>query len=488
MALGKNAFSLFISNGLHAASHVVILVICSRLLTEYEYGSYRQFFTIYEIAVPLLGLGLSQSIFYFFARTSSRRNVITQVFYILLITGLVFTILILCFGKFFAINVFHSEILSECLLLIVPFTVFSLIVPVLSAVYVDAGRSKILALYSSAYVFLLACSASLVAYYTRDVFFVVSFRAVAVLAFVLILYGTIRRNRYLDEKLNLGNSVEVFSAADILKYSVPLGLASAAGMLSQQVDKIIVSTATNPETFAIYINGAMEIPLISILTGALATASMSELSRKVKAGSLNDALDIFKSIASLSSVILLPALVYFFICADIFMVFLFGDRYSDSANPFRIYLLLIPARLVFFGPVLIAFGKTKTVLFRSILELILTAALGAALVLVFGYLGVAIAIVMVTYFWSVYFNLSQLRGCFGVRIRDLLPYEALFKRFIISISAAPLIAIPQSSGLSNPLMVLAVSSVIYFSAIAIIYFYSKDSDFKNIISFVRKNK
>lgn len=486
MSFGKNAVSLFVSNGLHAASHVLILVICSRLLTEYEYGSYRQFFTVYEIAVPLLGLGLSQSVFYFFARASSRRNVIMLAVYILLVMGFAFALFIVFFGRFLAIQVFHSEILSDCILYVVPFTFFSLIVPILSAAYVDAGRSKILAAYSSAYVLFLACSVSLVAYYTRDVLIVIILRIVAVLIFSFLLYVTLKREKILDEHTNSIDREEKLSAIDILKYSVPLGLASAAGMLSQQVDKIIVSTATSPEVFAIYINGAMEIPLISILTGALATASMSELSRKVKAGLLTDALDIFKSIANVSSIILLPALIYFFVCAEHFMIFLFGERYADSATPFRIYLLLIPARLVFFGPVLIAFGKTKSVLLRSVVELILTGVLGAFLIFVFGYLGVAFAIVTVTYMWSVYYNLLQLRDCFGVRISDLLPYKTLLKRLCISLSVAPLIFIPQLFGFDSPLIFLILSSVIYISAVMSIYLWFDDPDLKRIVSFVKK--
>ena len=47
------------------------------------------------------------------------------------------------------------------------------------------------------------------------------------------------------------------------KFSIPLGLASVFGTLSIQLAGIIVSFLTTPDEYAVYANGAKEVPFIS---------------------------------------------------------------------------------------------------------------------------------------------------------------------------------------------------------------------------------
>lgn len=489
MAFGKTALSLFVSNGFHTISHIFVLVICSRVLAPIEYGSYRQFFTVYELAVPVLGMGLSQAIFYFYARSKSRQEVFWIVFKILFFTNLLFAVAVAIFGRIFSEAVFHSEILANCLPALVPFTFASLLLPVLWATFVDTGKVKSLAVFNTLYVLLLALIVSAVAFYLKDVFYILVARTLLVCFFVIVLFFYLRKDLFgASFEAGKGGLVSEYRVVDILKYSVPLGGASAAAMLSQQIDKIIVSYFSTPEIFAIYANGAMEIPLIAIFTGALATASISDLSRKVKDHKIEDALVVFRSIASTSALILIPALVYFQFCAEDFMVFLFGNQYIESAAPFRIYLLLIPARLVFFGPVLIAFGKTKQVLQRSSIELILTTLTGVLLTKYFGYQGAAFSIVIVTYCWSVAFNIKQLRACFAVTTRELLPYKQIGKKLIISLLAVPVLFLPSALELTDVKLRILASFSIYSVSILILFYIFRDSDFVRVVSFIKNQR
>ena len=57
---------------------------------------------------------------------------------------------------------------------------------------------------------------------------------------------------------------------EMVKFSLPLGMATMLGTISLQLDKVIVGTMCEPADFAAYALGAIEIPLIGIVTGSLA--------------------------------------------------------------------------------------------------------------------------------------------------------------------------------------------------------------------------
>jgi hypothetical protein len=56
------------------------------------------------------------------------------------------------------------------------------------------------------------------------------------------------------------------------------------GVVSYQLGKIIVSTFCSSHEYAIYINGAFEIPLIAIATSSLAAASFGVFTSLCKEG------------------------------------------------------------------------------------------------------------------------------------------------------------------------------------------------------------
>ena len=62
-----------------------------------------------------------------------------------------------------------------------------------------------------------------------------------------------------------------------LKFTVPIGLSSVVGAFSRQIDKLIISGYFTSREYAIYANGAMELPLARILNAAVMSVLMPEL-------------------------------------------------------------------------------------------------------------------------------------------------------------------------------------------------------------------
>jgi O-antigen/teichoic acid export membrane protein len=220
---------------------------------------------------------------------------------------------------------------------------------------------------------------------------------------------------------------------EMLKYSVPLGVATMLGTMTLQLSSMIVSSMCMPEEFAVYSVGAIELPLIGIVTGSITTVILADMARLCQEGRKDEALRLFHTGALRSAAILLPATVFFWIAARPFIEGLYSARYSESVLPFRLYLLVLPIRIVTYGAALMALGKTKLVLFRSIFDFLFNGALCVILVALFGYLGGVLAMLVTLYSWTSVYNLHAIAKGFGVRFTEVLPLAKLAR--ILGIAA-----------------------------------------------------
>ncbi|MDR0538094.1 MAG: oligosaccharide flippase family protein [Tannerellaceae bacterium] len=228
--------------------------------------------------------------------------------------------------------------------------------------------------------------------------------------------------KYLPGKIDKPRLV---SMINILKFAVPLGLANVFESLSLQLSNIIVSILCSPEEFAIYANGAREIPLIGVITSSITVIIMAEMSEKCKLGDRKAALELFRKAATSSACFLLPALFFLMFFADDFIKIMFTDKYSGSTLPFRIYLLLLPARIVIYRAAFIALGQSKKNLYRSIFYLLISLIVSYFFVSVWGMYGSAIAIVGTMYIWAIPYNWYILSKEFACQFTYILPMKRI---------------------------------------------------------------
>ena len=139
-----------------------------------------------------------------------------------------------------------------------------------------------------------------------------------------------------------------------------MGIGSTIAYLNINLDKVIVARFVNPAEYAIYINGAFEVPLIGMLTGAASAIILPDMIRSIKNRQGREALGLWKRAAVKSAALLFPITAVLWVMAPDIMVFLFGEAYVSSASIFRIYILLVPIRIGFFGVIYQACGKSIT--------------------------------------------------------------------------------------------------------------------------------
>jgi O-antigen/teichoic acid export membrane protein len=246
-----------------------------------------------------------------------------------------------------------------------------------------------------------------------------------------------------------------------IAFAVPLGLASLVGSVSLSLDQVLVSARCSPEVFSVYSVGAMEIPLIGMITGAITSVVMVDYARYYRENHIGGIVSLIHRAMTKSAMILLPMMVFLLCVAPDLVCFLFGEKYRDSSIPFRVYLLLLPVRTITFGAVLQATGGSKHILVSAVLMLAANAVLGWLAIGWIGPVGAAAASVFATYLVCVPYLMSAIRSTLHVSFRELFPWLELLK--LSATTIVPAIAtLAVMAFLPGPHFVrLAVGSVVY---------------------------
>jgi O-antigen/teichoic acid export membrane protein len=237
----------------------------------------------------------------------------------------------------------------------------------------------------------------------------------------------------------------------------------------------------------VYANGAVEIPLIGIITGAVSVVVLADMRKSVVEGNYQEAVRLFRLTAEKTSYILFPAMVFLFISGDSFIQTLFSDKYADSVIPFRWYLLLLPVRTVVFGSLLMAMNKTNVILVRAAGTLIINGILSIFLVKLFGSWGAVVATVTTIYAWTVAYNLYTLGKLFSVPWYDFFPFRVWFKTFVfLIIPCGILICFMPFTKNIQPFYQLILHASIFGSFI-VVWWNGKIYHFERILIKLKKN-
>jgi len=427
---------LSLGRTLTTLASIIFGMVAARLLSKHDYATMRQTMLAYSFVAPLLMLGLPNALYYFLPRTLKRKKgIITDNLFLLFVLAMVFSIFLAAGGHKILAMRFNNPDLSTTLKWMIPYPLYVMPAGILGAVLLTQNKTLTLAKYN------VVSSVALTILTITGVIITRSYSGplIAQIYFPLLLLPFILwlSFRYVPGSFSLPN---VKSMIEMLKYAVPLGLAGMLGTIMLETNKIIVSAMCTPEEFANYVNGAIEIPLVGIITLSISSVILVDMTKYIHQGEKIKALELFKKASLKSAVILLPVLIYLLMVGKSFIVTLYSEKYLESVAPFYIYLFILPVRIVIYGSALMALGQSKVILFRSLLDLIINLFLSIILVHFFGYLGAAVSTVVTLYVWTVPYNLYKIGQGFGINPLRVLPFKKLGYILLISIIPVPLLA------------------------------------------------
>ncbi len=449
---------------------LVSAMILARVFSKEDYATYRQSLMIYAFAAPVLTLGLPQAIYYFMPNQPDRkRNILANNMATLALTGSLFTAFLLFGGSDFLAKQFNNPELAQTLRVMAWYPLFLLPVSGLGACLMVSNRVKQVASYSVISRMVMFVTVLVPVFIWRTPF-------AGVVGFVLAAFVVMGPALWLMFRTTDTGAYrpEWSGIKEQLKFAVPLGLAGMVGQLCINLDKILVSTFFDPETFAVYVNGAMEIPLIGMITGSATAVLLPDITRMLGAGNNKEALELWKRAAVKCALIIFPVMGFLMVMAPELMTLLYGEQYVGSAVPFRIYLILLVTRIAFTGALFIALNKTRIILLSSCVGLLVNLTFSLWLISVVGPSGAVIGTVIAVLLFCKPFEFWILSTVLKLRLTEIIPFVSLMRiALIVLTSVAPLVLILYVLGsfgvLAAPLFRLALSLLVFVPLLGIGY-------------------
>ncbi len=218
-----------------------------------------------------------------------------------------------------------------------------------------------------------------------------------------------------------------------LAFLWPVALTATIDTVSSNLDRVLVARLFDPRTMAAYVLGAVELPFIGVLMGAVTAVLLPNLAEKLAGGEIAEVHETWKRAVRKGAAILFGLFWLFLWIAEEFMTLLFSHRYAESATYFRIYLLLLPLRAIAFMPILYALGRARTVLVGAAGDLALNLVLSLLFIKVagLGVSGAAWGTVVATILQSLFY-LCAIRTSMKTPWRDLLPWTPLARDFFVA--------------------------------------------------------
>lgn len=415
-----------------STSGIALAAILVRLFTKEEWATYRQTILVFTICSPFLGMGLARSIMYFLpsSKQEDRASVVLAALGPVLVAGLCYFCFIVFGGNHLIASVWKNEDLIETLLITSPIALLSLATACVAPALIATERVSQAAIFGCVTSLAIAICTAIATWFFPEV--AVALKAQVVASLCAFAVGGFLLYKYFGFK-----TATVSSSLAQLAYGIPLGLSTAVNVVSQNVDKAMVSGYCELKDFAIFDRGAIELPLVGIITGSMTAILLVDYRIMFAEGRLGEVLPLLHRAVEKSAFVLIPAMCFLLLLAPEAIVVLFGKEYLESVPVFRTYLLILPCRTLAFGSVALAAGKTVQ------LAMVPIVALGANLVLNYfaiqysGYIGCAISTVLVIYLVSAMGRAFIAKNILGCSLIEFLPLKILFRRLLLS--AVPLI-------------------------------------------------
>ncbi len=220
--------------------------------------------------------------------------------------------------------------------------------------------------------------------------------------------------------------------AQIIKYSMPLGIALFFGVLLVQVDRVVLTYLfKDPIKLAIISNGNFEVPLITAFYASFSTIAFPKM---LKAFNANNKIDMLKYRYEYQinvALLLFPIVLAFIFFSTEIMRVVFGEYYISSAKLFSVYSITFLFRFTSYHDLFLITKKTKYIAYIQAAELIFHIILTYVFIQMFSLIGASIAVLVTNLF---YFLIASYLGSKVIEmpLTSLYPYKRLLMMLIIS--------------------------------------------------------
>lgn len=480
--LSHKAFYLIVLNFIKYGVGFLVPIFVARLLTKEEYGTYQQILLIVNTLSGIMVLGIPLSVYYFYNRTDeieTKKILITQTFIVLNLSALLVAI-----ALYMGSSVVSGWLGNPALETLVPIASIYVYCYIAVEFYFHMLVSK--DLYSRSLIFgiseslirsFLVLSAAFLYHDVRSL--VIAIAIYAGIKFIYCTYDT-----YADfvsiRVLKLRQTIK-----DQILYSLPIAFTSLVGLIGGLIDRYMISLNYATAQFATYSVGAIELPLDVIFQASVANVLRTKLPALAAEGKVSEIKVLIKESTRKLALIIMPIFMFLVFYSDDFIIMLFSEKYIDSVNVFRIYLMLTPLHIFILSVVPQSFGLTGIGFRIASFSIITNIILNFILLKWIGFIGPAIATVISTYL-GIGIYIFIVRRLLKAKLTEFVPLYEIAK--IILLCASLLICLEFVSLTPSMIFNFFINGAIYVFILAFVFWnlnIFRDQD-KSILINLRK--
>lgn len=463
ISLKKQSLSLFVGKVLAFIVQFITPIILIRILTKTDYGIYQQFILFTGILLPVLGLCLNTSLFYFYpvSEQKDRNAFIIQTFGILSFVGIAFLVVSLNYHHYI-VNVFNLAELDRYRYIIPLYILFMLVSSINDFIFILEKKVKWNIFYYPVENLIRLVLILGFLFSTKNTWGCLM--GLLIYSFIRFLFSGIYIGvKYLNNVKLIVKKIKGGSVAEQLKYSLPFVGGVFLDIITRRFDKILINRYIEPSQYAIYAVAFFSIPLLNILFASINNVVVPEISRYACADNKKKVKELWHKVIEKTSSVVIPSIIFFSIMAEEVIVLLFTDNYAESAVYYRIYLFSFVFPMTSFGIVLRGFKKTMLIFRAYLIGAIVTISIGCFLIkkfLLMGALitcmvGIGLPITIIIYYEKKLLNL---------KFSNWMPWDKLVKIALITILAS-LFILPIKIMQINNIMTLLIAGMMYFPII-----------------------
>lgn len=348
--VGVGSFSNF-------AVGIISAAIFSRYFDKVEYGTYRQILYVYNTLLVVFTAGLPRVFSYYLPRydLSQGKDIVWKITKVLFLCGLAFSIFLYVFSGLIA-DILKNPELSKGLKWFSPIPMLILPTLGIEGIFSTYKMTKYIAVYNTLTRGMMLFFITFPVILLRGTYLQAIYGWIFVSIIALIIayfFKGIPFKGVINEESNL-------PVKEIFKYSMPIALASIAGIADSASNQFYISRYFGPEVFAEFSNGFIQVPFVGMITGATATVLMPMLSKMVFLKSDREQLLIlWRSALQKSMILIYPIVIFCMFYSKEIISIVFSDAYIISAKYFITAMTINFFNVIMVAPLLYSLGETK---------------------------------------------------------------------------------------------------------------------------------
>lgn len=415
--------------GLGKLSTILLSIISAAILARYfdkkDYGTYKQVIYIYNTLLILFSAGLDGCFSYFLPKQTMEqgKDFVYRQIKILILLGFGFSAFLFFLSPIIA-NLFNNPDLKKGLKLFSIVPILMLPTIGIEGIYASIRKTHIIAIYTSITRVLMLATITLPVIFLKGTYmtalygWIIASFMIAVISIYLILRPFKEFTRCQSK----------FRVKDIFNYSLPLMVATIYGILIRFADQFFISRYYGAEVFAEFSNGFIDLPFVSLVSGAAVTVLLPVFSKYSEtAGGLENICKTWKNLTEKTVILVYPVLVFFIFNAKSSVIALYGEQYAISAGYFIIGMTIGFFNIIVFQTVLFALGKTRL---YSRIHLVQAVMIWFAGYLVVNFSGSSFIYALISrlfYIGQVCVGIIYAIKLIGVKARDIIPFKTMLK-------------------------------------------------------------